>query len=74
MRIANTLTFLQNAAATTGMEHNVLRSLLKVWYWEPAQWKERKGRQEERAVKEGAYEEFYWNLRMLNESMGLCLR
>jgi hypothetical protein len=92
-RIANTVTFLEGAAKTTGMEHQILRNLLKVWYWEPVQWRDRGGRDGgavgrgasagvgmgekvvgEKMVKGGAYGGFYWNLRMLNESMGLCLR
>jgi hypothetical protein len=87
-RISNTLEFLSNAGKTTGLEHQILRNLLMVWYWEPAQWKDRKGRDVmwsqlpgmgdkvvlERVVKAGAYGGFYWGLRMLNESMGLCLR
>ncbi|TLD38057.1 DUF1763-domain-containing protein [Venturia nashicola] len=41
-RIANTLQFLRNAGETTGMEHKVLKNLLHVWYWEPAQWNTRR--------------------------------
>ncbi|KAE9969741.1 hypothetical protein EG328_011542 [Venturia inaequalis] len=79
IRIANTLQFLRNAGETTGIEHKVLKNLLHVWYWEPAQWKARTklrgaGREGQRLVLEGAYGGFYWGLRMLNESMGLCIR
>lgn len=28
----------------------------------------------ERVLMEGAYGGFYWGVRMLNESMGLCIR
>lgn len=74
-RIANTLQFLRNAGETTGIEHKILRNLLHVWYWEPTQWQRKawvKG--SERVVVEGAYGGFYWGIRMLNESCGLCIR
>ncbi|QDS73193.1 hypothetical protein FKW77_002620 [Venturia effusa] len=78
-RISNTLEFLRNAAASRGIEHKILRNLLYVWYWEPVHWRKKglirdHGKLEERVVKEGSYEGFYWSLRMLNESMGLCIR
>lgn len=78
-RISNTLEFLRNASKTTGIEHKILKNLLHVWYFEPLQWK-KKGRgarfvdDGERVLMEGAYGGFYWGVRMLNESMGLCIR
>jgi hypothetical protein len=75
-RIANTIEFLRGAEASTGLEHHVLKNLLHFWYWEPHQWA---GRSKDRhkgdiVLKMRAYDHFYWVLRMLNESMGLCLR
>ena len=75
-RIANTLQFLDGAAKSTGLEHHVLRNLLMTWYWEPSQWKARSRDREKMDIvlKQQAFDGFYWTLRMLNESMGMCLR
>lgn len=75
-RIANTLEFLDGAAKSTGMEHHVLKNVLHVWFWEKEHWS-RLGMDTSAlgyAFKLRAYDHFYFTLRMLNESMGLCLR
>jgi hypothetical protein len=74
VRIRNTLTFLENAAKYRGMEHQILRNLLMVWYWEVKQWAGRSRVKEERGFRVRAFDGFYGCLRLLNESMGLCLR
>ncbi|KAF2428967.1 DUF1763-domain-containing protein [Tothia fuscella] len=75
-RITNTLEFLNGAAQSTGMEHHILRNLLMVWYWEPESWAQRRKLKEREGVvlQMQAYDHFYHTLKMLNESMGLCLR
>jgi hypothetical protein len=75
-RIANTLEFLRGAAQSTGLEHHVLRNLLHTWYWEPNQWGQRvlDTKKGDIVLKLRAYDHFYHIIRMLNESMGLCLR
>jgi hypothetical protein len=77
-RIANTLEFLRGAAATTGLEHKIVKNLLLVWYHENGHWKRRHTRgtpkPELLVLKMGAFDQFYHTLRMLNESMNMCLR
>jgi hypothetical protein len=75
-RVANTLEFLKGAAQSTGLEHHVLRNLLHTWYWERNQWamRARDIKTMDIALKMRAYDHFYHTVRMLNESMGLCLR
>ena len=75
-RILNTLEFLDGAAKTTGIEHHIVKSLLMVWWNEPYQWKGRYMTfdKTEVAFKLRAYDYFYHTLRMLNESMGMCIR
>lgn len=75
-RIANTLEFLEGARTYTGLEHHVLRNLLLVWYYEPWQWQERRKAKDipETVLRMRAYDGFHHTLKMLNESMGMCLR
>jgi hypothetical protein len=75
-RITNTLEFLNGAAQSTGLEHHVLRNVLHTWYWERNQWEMRVRdiKKEDVAFKMRAYDHFYHTIKMLNESMGLCLR
>jgi hypothetical protein len=75
-RILNTLEFLDGAAKTTGIEHHIVKSLLMVWWHEPYQWKARNKTLDKTEVtfKTRAYDHFYHTLRMLNESMGMCIR
>jgi len=75
-RILNTLEFLNGAAKTTGIEHHIVRNLLMVWWYEPFQWKIRHNSSDrtEVAFRSRAYDHFYHTLRMLNESMGMCIR
>lgn len=75
-RIANTLEFLEGARKTNGLEHHVLRNLLLVWYGEPYQWWNRVNHKDapDLVARIRAYDAFHHALRMLNESMGLCLK
>jgi hypothetical protein len=82
-RIANTILFLRAAATDTGLEHRVLKNLSLVWYWEAHQWSRRhtlKAKYHKNAPVESVaatvqgYDQFYELLRMLNQTMGLCLR
>lgn len=81
-RIANTIAFFNNAARDRGMEHRLVKSLCRVWLREKQQWIHkaaewnrfrRKSRPQVRWSTQ-AYDDFYWTLKMLNESMCLCLR
>jgi hypothetical protein len=77
-RIQNTLRFLENAARDRGMEHRIVKTLCHVWWGQRQQWSERARRR--RSAKGDvkaevqAYDDFHWTLKMLNESMGLCIR
>jgi len=75
-RILNTLEFLDGATKTTGIEHHIVRGLLMVWWDEPYQWRARYRTfdKTEVAFRTQAYDCFYHTLRMLNESMGMCIR
>lgn len=75
-RIANTLEFLEGARRSNGLEHQVLRNLLMVWYWEPFQWMNRKDYKDipNLVGRMRAYDGFHHTIRMLNETMGMCLK
>lgn len=89
-RVANTLLFLRAAAADAGAEHRALKALCRVWWLEDEHWRRWRGaRLRQVAASRGgdgevpllgamavhqAYDQFYFALRMLNETMGLCLR
>jgi hypothetical protein len=89
-RVANTLLFLRAAGTDAGAEHRLLRSLCHAWFLEDRHWRHRGARLRQLAVARGpgdggvplqaemalhqAYDQFYFALRMLNETMGLCLR
>ncbi|KAK1150331.1 hypothetical protein N8T08_000233 [Aspergillus melleus] len=80
-KIANTLSFLQRARDVAGLEHKIVRNILMVNYWEqPIMRKEYrvlKGLgidQKQFVVREGANEQFNQTLRLLNESLGTCLK
>jgi hypothetical protein len=81
-RIANTILFLKAAARDRGLEHRVVKSLCHVWYMEQEQWKRRsqlaskhsKTPIEASSAIFQSYDQFYEVLRLLNETMGLCLR
>jgi hypothetical protein len=82
LRIANTVEFFNNAAKDRGLEHRLVKSLCRVWLSEKNQWIQRaknwghtpsrKRPQNKWATQ--AYDDFYWTVRMLNESMNLCIR
>lgn len=83
-RIANTIKFFNNAAKDRGMEHRLVKSLCNIWYWEQKHWAARsrtwslkqapKMNRPQLKWEAQAYDNFYWTLKMLNESMGLCIR
>ena len=77
-RVRNTCQFLHTAASARTLEHSVLRSLLITWYWEPPPHSKsnysKRTPQRELAVKQVSRDQFNHTLRMLNESMGMCLR
>lgn len=83
-RIHNTLQFLHGAAQSKSLEHKVLRSLLHTWYWEHFESKGSRSRSsksrkkdaitEENAINNAARDQYNHTIRMLNESMGMCIR
>lgn len=83
-RISNTLQFLHGAARPSSLEHKVLRTLLHTWYWESFEargsrvgsTKSRKkdALTEESAIKSAARDQYNHTVRLLNESMGMCIR
>lgn len=76
-RIRNTCQFLYCAYDNDSLEHKVLRSLLFTWYWEPGATLSKtmkKRKPQEEVVRKVAKDQFNHSLKMLNESMGMCLR
>ncbi|KAF4312888.1 hypothetical protein GTA08_BOTSDO11775 [Botryosphaeria dothidea] len=80
-RIDNTIEFLQGAAREKGLEHRIVKGLTHVWWaesrWRQSDrylntWKSNKGREETRILRT-AYDPFYHKIRMLNETMGMCI-
>ncbi|OTB04169.1 hypothetical protein M426DRAFT_164462 [Hypoxylon sp. CI-4A] len=83
---ARTLRFLEAAARSRGIEHNVLRSLLLTAYYrnyaskqpwkivEQAMHRPKKERNLEEHIQKTAYKHYDMTVAMLNKSMGLCLR
>ncbi|KAI2779150.1 DUF1763-domain-containing protein [Daldinia loculata] len=83
---ARTLRFLEAAARTRGLEHNILKNLLVVAYYRyyasRMPWKmvehsihaPRKRTEFEIFIQKTAYKHYDMTVAMLNKSMGLCLR
>ncbi|KAI8942596.1 hypothetical protein NX059_000653 [Plenodomus lindquistii] len=77
-KIQNTIEFLQYATKENGLEHKILKNLLFVWWVQGHGGRSRHrsprlATREETEIKVTAYDTFNHNIRMLNESMGLCL-
>ncbi|KAI4646866.1 hypothetical protein J4E93_005090 [Alternaria ventricosa] len=77
-RIQNTLEFLQYATRQNGLEHKIVKNLLFVWWVQNHGGRNKHNpknamTREDLEVKTTAYDVFNHNIRMLNESMGLCL-
>ncbi|KAH8728830.1 hypothetical protein GQ44DRAFT_737521 [Phaeosphaeriaceae sp. PMI808] len=76
-KVENTLEFLQYATRENGLEHKIVKNLLFVWWMQEkggrGRTKSRLPTAEELEIKTTAYDAFNHNIRMLNESMGLCL-
>lgn len=81
-RIMNTCQFLYNASLPGSLEKKVLRTLLHTWNWD---WERNPAlmgtgernkifKDEEAAVRAAARDQFNHTTRMLNESMGMCLK
>jgi hypothetical protein len=81
-RIRNTVQFFERAGRDTGMEHKVLKSLIKSWSGEVDAWRNRQRTKSKRkqAISERedgivrSYDAFYECIRGLNQTMGLCIR
>ncbi|KAL5118130.1 hypothetical protein ACEQ8H_003965 [Pleosporales sp. CAS-2024a] len=77
LRVANTLEFLQYATKENGLEHKIVKNLLFVW------WMQDKGGRAKPApkppsrteleIKTTAYDTLNHTIRMLNESMHMCI-
>ncbi|KAI4228157.1 MAG: hypothetical protein L6R36_001871 [Xanthoria steineri] len=77
-RIGNTLLFLQHAAEERGLEHRMLKSLLHVWWWQAqprvcANSLPTASSQARSEIGSSAFGHFNVTVRLLNESMQLCL-
>ncbi|KAJ4368203.1 hypothetical protein N0V83_006559 [Neocucurbitaria cava] len=76
-KIQNTVEFLQYATRENGLEHKIIKNLLFVW-WSQANGGRSKSKarvltQDELEIRTTAYDTFNHNIRMLNESMDLCI-
>ncbi|KAH7116062.1 hypothetical protein B0J11DRAFT_116506 [Dendryphion nanum] len=76
-KIKNTLEFLQYATRENGLEHKILKNLLFVWWNQSNAGLKRTPSKilssDDLEIKATAYDTFNHNIRMLNESMGMCL-
>ncbi|RDA93181.1 hypothetical protein CP533_3205 [Ophiocordyceps camponoti-saundersi (nom. inval.)] len=80
--VKRTLWFLQAAAKETGLEHKILKNLLKVRLTQVATTRNWRGRYHESQLKSDpmqdekstALRHYQMTIAMLNSSMGLCLR
>jgi hypothetical protein len=77
LKVNNTLEFLGYATRENGLEHKVVKNLLFVWWQQELGGLGRPGPKastpEDVEIKVTAYDTFNHNIRMLNESMGICL-
>ncbi|KAM3074228.1 hypothetical protein ACMFMG_002950 [Clarireedia jacksonii] len=78
-RVGNTVLFLNNAAKEKGLEHKLLKNLLRVHYErnQPrrSSYKERKEYTPiQQVLRKHTMTHYDKTVTMLNESMGLCLR
>ncbi|KAG6002655.1 hypothetical protein E4U21_002915 [Claviceps maximensis] len=75
--IKRTIWFLEAAAKERGLEHKILKNLLRVQgqrtFEQEVQWKRVLTKSKKRE-EDAAYRHYDRTVRMLNESMGLCLR
>ncbi|KAF2121574.1 hypothetical protein BDV96DRAFT_217103 [Lophiotrema nucula] len=76
-KIANTLDFLSYATMENGLEHRILKNLLYVWWYQGrgggGKRSSRPPTPTETEIRTTAYDMFNHTIRMLNESMSLCL-
>ncbi|KAF2265854.1 DUF1763-domain-containing protein [Lojkania enalia] len=76
-KIANTLEFLQYATVENGLEHKILKNILFVWWYQERGGSKKASRKHltvaDVEIKTTAYDTFNNNIKMLNESMGMCL-
>ncbi|OJD40556.1 uncharacterized protein BKCO1_1000160 [Diplodia corticola] len=81
-RIDNTLEFLRGATRERGLEHRLVKRLIHVWWLEDCwksntrylnTWKSGRRRDEIRIART-LYDPFNHKIRMLNETMGMCIQ
>ncbi|KAF2796269.1 DUF1763-domain-containing protein [Melanomma pulvis-pyrius CBS 109.77] len=76
-KIGNTIEFLHYATVENGLEHKILKNLLFVWRNQDRggykRVKTQKFSRDETEIKVTAFDTLNHNIRMLNESMGMCL-
>ncbi|KAK7538358.1 uncharacterized protein J3D65DRAFT_551955 [Phyllosticta citribraziliensis] len=79
-KIDNTVEFLRGAAHERGLEHQIVKNLVRIWNKENS-YRRSKHATDPTALNEPhwyqvartAYEPFHHSVRMLNESMNMCL-
>ncbi|CAA9964896.1 hypothetical protein PTMSG1_08255 [Pyrenophora teres f. maculata] len=77
-KVQNTIEFFQYATKENGLEHKIVKNLLFVWWVQETggrtrNYQSRTMTRDELEIKTTAYDTFNHNIRMLNESMGICL-
>lgn len=82
-RVQNTIQFLRGAAFPHTLEHKVLQTLVHTWWWrrnqarlkyQPTKMASKTGISDEVFIRNMAHDQFDHMVRMLNESMGMCIR
>lgn len=74
-KIENTLEFLRYATVQNGMEHRILKNLVQLW-WAQDAYRVRTNKSTtipEAEILTTGYDAFLHSIRMLNESMNMCI-
>ena len=82
IRIRNTLAFLYHAQKSKSLEHRVLRTLLFTWHYDwaafpaklPDNLRSKVYGPQEHYLRSTTRDQFNHTVRMLNESMGMCIK
>ncbi|KAF2754535.1 DUF1763-domain-containing protein [Pseudovirgaria hyperparasitica] len=73
-KIDNTVEFLKAATHDTGLEHKIVKNLCKVWWGQASRYQSCADPVPFiHRTKLNAFEHYDHNIRMLNESLGLCI-
>ncbi|KAF2083464.1 DUF1763-domain-containing protein [Saccharata proteae CBS 121410] len=75
-KIDNTIEFLKGATREKGIEHKVVKTLVDIWWDEPTFRRKPQAHNAKEVIRatRTAHDPMYHAIRMLNESMGMCIQ